>query len=174
MVTANRVLFLDFDGVVNRRSTLAPGQGRFDSGTVNEGEGCTWRWVDPERCALLEDRLVGRVRDLVVEAEAQVIVSSDWRTVLELGEISDLLAAAGWPDAPLVGTTDPDLAYSFCRRFEEVADWLRRNGEPVAWVALDDQWGDRDGLGYPVVEVDPEQGLQDDDVARALAILNGQ
>ena len=165
------VVFLDFDGVLNRSTSPVPEQGRIADGTIQVGGGRTWRWLDRDRCAILEDQLVHRVRDLVAAAGAAVVVSSDWRVLLSLGEIGALLAAAGWPDPPLADRTDPKLAYSLCRRYEEVADWLRRHGEPPAWVALDDQWGDRDGLGYPVVEIDPREGVTPADAEQALVCL---
>ena len=82
-----------------------------------------------------------------------------------------MLEKAGWPNPPIAGRTDPELAFGACRRNQEVAEWLRRHGEPGAWVAIDDCWDDPDGVGFPVVHVDPARGLDTHGVRQAWRLL---
>ncbi|KPV39938.1 hypothetical protein AN478_07000 [Thiohalorhabdus denitrificans] len=174
-----RIVFLDFDGVLNRSNTWPAPRSEYDPARNlswdSYGER-VWRLcpsLDGQGQALviLECALVARAREIVEATDAQVVISSSWRATVPLDEIRTLLEAAGWPEPPLLGTTDPDLFEDACARWQEVTDWLRRWGQPQAWVALDDDWGAPEDLDLPVIEVDPTRGLTEAQVSEAMLLL---
>ncbi len=149
-----KVIFLDFDGVLNRETDEAP--------AVDE------LWTE----AWLDAVLVRRLANMVTRTGAHVVVSSSWRLRRSATELERILARAGC--ACRIVDVTPRLARGECAESEvrgrEIARWLEEHPEVSAYVALDDE----PSLG-PVAErhvrTDPEVGLSGEDVERACAIL---
>ncbi len=153
-----RVLFLDFDGVLNSRSWFERNIQAIQESTtlLQRGE----QELDPE--------LVRRVSDLVVETNARVVISSTWRRLHSLEAINTMLVAAGWQAPPAISTT-PRTQEGF--RGHEVNLWLAEHPEVTRHVILDD---DSDFLPeQPLVRTDHRDGIQPTGVQRAREILLG-
>jgi hypothetical protein len=154
-----RVVFLDFDGVLNREgSASVPSEPRF------------------------ERDLVERLWRILAAGNASIVVVSGWRSRFTLAGLRALLAQATI-HAPVLDA----VAWAPTRdgrdgRMAATLRWLRQHPEVTSWVVLDDsflQWSfDGEwGRGVPAaVErhlVRPVCGLTEANVARAIAILGG-
>jgi hypothetical protein len=158
-----KIIFLDIDGVLNgtlwaghlpRRSLLPP---ELADRAFEE------RRLDPS--------CVARLRKLVTELDASIVISSTWRRRMDVPELAKLLFLYGYENPPVIGVT-PEVRDStrFVTRGNEVAAWLDANGaDGTLYVCLDD---DDDYLpGQPLVRTDLDLGLQDGDVAACRKIL---
>jgi hypothetical protein len=149
-----RVIFLDFDGVLNV-DTDEPD---------TSGELWTERWLD--------ERLVGRLAHLVAQSGARVVISSSWRQRRTLAELEAMLALRGYGGG--VHSVTPRLPRpaegEHLVRASEIAAWLDAHAEVSAFVILDD---DRDfgPLTARHVRTDSAVGLTEEDVRRALHLL---
>ncbi len=117
----NPTLFLDFDGVLNHTGTAS-----------------TFTFPDGGRFTGLDVENVARLNHVMQEVpEARIIVSSTWRTALDLSGLRDALTQFGfkYPDR-VIGVT-PVLAMA---RGEEIQSWLdaQLDGRPEPIAILDD------------------------------------
>jgi len=141
-----RVLFLDIDGVLNRKGF----QPQETLGLRS--------WIEPE--------LAVRLCDVLRATNAQIVLASDWRLNREIQELRDELHAAGI-DVSLIGTT-PDLTGQ--PRWREVEAWMvEHNLARDAMAIIDDKY-DMGPLSARFVRVSPLNGL-DDQAARAIRAL---
>lgn len=152
-----RVVFLDFDGVLNREGSVPP-EPRF------------------------ERDLVERLWRILAAGNASIVVVSGWRSRFTLHGLQVLLAQATI-HAPVLDA----VAWAPTRdgrdgRMAGTLQWLKRHPEVTSWVVLDDSFHEWSfdgewGRGVPAaIErhlVQPVRGLSDADVARAIAILGG-
>lgn len=153
-----RIVFLDIESVLNV-APWAVGQPPAES-LWPRSAGAAWRQ------RRLDPSCVERLRRLVEQARAAIVLTSDWRHRMATKEFVRLLALYGYDAAPLIGKTPALVRAS---RGEEVAAWRVANRSTCSYVCLDD---DQDFLpGQPLVRTRPELGLTDDDVTLALALL---
>lgn len=155
-----KVIFLDFDGVITTPKSKCK--------------------LDPERMALL-----GRILDAT---DAKIVISSSWRrysleeTIKHITDASNFFVGGNpfpYPEA-VVGVTE--RMYSFCypnneRHFGlprgcEIEHYLNQHSNIDSYVIIDD---DQDMLlcqAENFVHTDGEIGLTEDDVEKAIKILN--
>lgn len=149
-----KIVFLDFDGVLNRLSDFAfeANQSAFNTDAIK------------------------RLNDIVHEARAKVVVSSSWRVNHSRDELRRLLAEAGFR-GEIIGCTPiynneeahslPDIGLIRCR---EIQAWIDNHPEPLtSFVVLDDL--ELNALAAYQIKTDMEEGLLDHHVGMALAIL---
>lgn len=146
---AVKVIFLDVDGVLNN------GKHWFQCRLSDER-------IDNSRiCPLAVERL----RRLVAQTGARVVLSSAWRLSAEHREaVRRVLAEIG---IRFYGIT-PD--FSFRPRGHEIGQWLREHPEVTSYVILDDN-DDMDTVQDRLVQTDFNTGLLDEHVERATALL---
>lgn len=160
-----RVIFLDFDGVLNTSSTWK-----------DRPEGWVGPWDNTVEIPLnlleirLDPTMVERLNALLACAGAGVVLSTSWRRWPDRAHVLDRLRAAGFR-GDVVGET-PVLEHGPDRRGREVLAWLEAHPEVRQWVALDDA-GDLVCLGDRHVRTNPDVGLQESEVWDALDILVG-
>jgi hypothetical protein len=142
-----RIIFLDFDGVLNSRRFFAT---RPPDGADDEA---------------LDPTAVARVNRIVERTGARVVVSSSWRLSDPVERIVAILRQHGFA-GEVVGTT-PVLAGS---RGREIRAWLRASRGITSYVILDDAT-DMDGLGRHVL-TRAEDGLLDEHVELACRLLS--
>jgi hypothetical protein len=150
-----RLLFLDFDGVMNRITPAG---------------------YDPLHPRLAPE-LVARVARLVDQYSLGVVVSSSWRENYSLSKLDILLAQSGGERIArkLIGVTPiyermPKRKYL---RASEVADYLRDNAPGAAHVVLDDS-AKHNFPADRFVHVNGKFGFQEADFERAVAVLAAQ
>jgi len=155
----SKIVFLDFDGVLNSHPFIAR--------TANGG------------IAGLDPEAVVRLNRIVAVTGAEIVVSSSWRHGRSLACLRELLNASGF-----VGTVrgkTPD-----CARKPDGSLWhgAMRGSEAQAWITDADLYGltvesfvildddsDMGHLAYRHVKTSMATGLLDEHVDRAIAIL---
>ncbi|RYE89598.1 MAG: hypothetical protein EOO75_11555, partial [Myxococcales bacterium] len=117
-----RVLFLDFDGVLNADTTTVPPS--------------TPLWS----AAQLDPLLVARLDRLVHRADARVVISSSWRKIHDAATLASQLASRGFSGRVLDVT--PNLYRSAdgipVVRGDEIAHWLDAHTDVESYAILDD------------------------------------
>jgi Swiss Army Knife RNA repair-like protein len=144
----NRLIFLDFDGVINR-------------------VGMTGYLIGADRDAL-EPRLVRRVGALANTVDASVVLSTAWRNVHSVEHLTRLLAARGFPADRIIGVTPHSDV-----RGREIAAYLDAH-RGARFVVLDDN--DRghfnmDAVRRWLVKTNPAMGVTTANIARAATLL---
>ena len=142
--------------------------------------------VTPEGFIFVEDRLIEKLKRIIDATNAKVVLSSDWRFEhprfdddnpdakmgLNLKLLIEKLASFG---INLYGMTS---IYRF-HRGEEITHWLDQNEcryggiDNINYVILDDlHWSEFHGHAGHFVQTDDYIGITDEDVKKAIAILN--
>ncbi len=148
-----KIVFLDFDGVLN---------------SLNE--------IVFDKHAEFNRDAMGRLNDIVREANAKVVISSSWRVIHSIDELRQILKESGF-QGEVIGVTPvfshqnavglADVGMIRCR---EIQAWLDAHPHPVAsFVCLDDL--ELEMLAHCHVKTEMEEGLCDHHVGQALAIL---
>ena len=152
-----KVIFLDFDGVLNSERYLEESYSR---GVA----------LDPTRLALL--------RELVYATDSRIVLTTSWREHWSIvgflcddvgNEISRLFHDAGM-------YIDDKTPGRLRNRYEEIAAWLQEHPEVKQYVVLDDEPYEEGILrGHFVLTcgLRDRRGLDEDDVKKALRILGG-
>jgi hypothetical protein len=161
---AEKVIFLDVDGVLVHTRTVGKGIGKER----------LWRHL-----AKIDPRCMKRLARIIEETGASVVVSSTWRLGQhQMDALRKAFRMAGAPDrrSTIIGVTgvrnvgkgiileDP--------RTQEISDWLSENGPVEKYVVIDDT----PIHGHPQVHVKGgfhNQGLLDSHVEEAIALLRG-
>jgi len=140
-IVTRRVIFLDIDGV------LAPIR----------------QW---DRYGDLEPQCVQVLNDIVVGANADVVVSSTWRYGKTVAELQEMLEAAGFGGSVLDKTP---VGEAGADRGDEIAAWLSEHA--VGGYVIIDDHVNVGRLRSRLVLTQPAHGLQPADAPRAIALL---
>lgn len=149
-----KVVFLDFDGVLNSAKYLLG----------HEGYGVV---IDPARMCLL--------KQIIDATEAKIVLSTSWREHWEKdlatcdstgARITDIFSKHGlqiWDKTPQLRT----------KRETEIKSWLDKHPEVKNFVVLDDSLLSADYLnGHFIKTSNYFDGLDETDVQKAMDILN--
>ena len=156
-----RILFLDFDGVLNSES---------------------WMLAQPKHTNFiraLDRTAVALIAEIVARTQAQIVVSSSWRRMYSADVLRQLLTEAGYPaPCPIIGLTpilhrtpdgDPQV------RGHEIQQWLdeaaQREGERVDLFAILDDDSDMAHLRHRLVQTSFKIGLTRDHAESVIALL---
>lgn len=155
-----RVLFLDFDGVLNHTDYLREAHAKHMLGTSGG--------INPTAVALVND-LLTRAGD------AAVVISSSWRIGRKRTELCDILNARGFEGivlgmTPILGEYRTPDGFEFVRG-HEIQKWLDVTRFDVSsFVILDDD-SDMAHLIPRLVKTSFTTGLTPEHVEQALQIL---
>jgi hypothetical protein len=132
----DKIIFLDFDGVLNSIGT---------KDRVVHPKNPEWkvRGIDNFRVKL--------VSDLAKKYNAKIVISSTWREYNTVPELQELLISRGFdPSIEFLGGTPvygaapmygwPRLGGSSSERGDEIDMWLHENGRDRTFLVLDDMW----------------------------------
>jgi hypothetical protein len=149
-----KVVFLDFDGVLNSSTFIDFGVALFTADQIDA-------------------RAVTILNGLLERSGAKVVVSSSWRRIHTIEALLELLRARGFT-GEIVGVT-PSLHLSpdgIPRvRGHEIQMWLDEQPTPVErFVILDDD-SEMAGVAHRLVRTDPAVGLCREHAVKALAML---
>jgi hypothetical protein len=145
-------IFLDFDGVLNSDAYYTKSE---KARTIGD--------VDP--------RAISCLNDLVSRSGAKVVISSNWRRNMSLGELREVLVKKGFKHPNKVVAKTPDLGDDAVRGYEILAFLKRKGALKSPFVVLDDT-DDMDGVEDAFVRTAPREGLQASHVEKALLILS--
>jgi hypothetical protein len=155
-----KIIFLDFDGVLNSQQFTQQFQGGFGMSQV-----------DPTAAARLEK--------LVKATGAKIVISSSWRTIFSIDQIKKILQKVGAPGAAAAVIDRTPVGQG--NRGQEIQDWLDLDPERAvvdpkhqntqAYVILDDSNQMTPQQQPRLVHTNPQYGLTDEDVIEAVSIL---
>ena len=144
------VIFLDFDGVLNRQAE-----------TIG--------------CPIIEPRPAKNLNTLIQHTDARLVIISSWRKWL-IDDVMDyegfnLLLQTHGVAADIVGYLQ-ERSLTPIEKAESIRHWIKRHaGDLVCrYVVIDDQPLEIDNL----VQTDPTQGLTCNDVVKAYRILRDE
>ena len=154
-----KVIFLDFDGVLNSEAFFKANGNRYLPET-------------------LDVAAVARVNAIIARTGARVVVSSTWRLGYSLVQLKDILGRHGLSGevvgvTPVIQDVDEDGigVVRNAPRGHEIQRWIDEQPEPPeAFVILDDE-ADMEHLGNRHVRTLFDTGLGDDEVEAAVALL---
>ena len=152
-----RIVFLDFDGVLNSvdyRSTRPPLDPKFGWGTPEHED-----WS-------LDKSAIRRLNKIVDATGAMVVVSSMWRLRRTRSDLQGILSRNGFTGTvlwktPVIGT-----------RGLEVKEYLRTTARKVESFVIIDDDDDFDAFGLDrLVQTTSEYGLLDEHIEQCIAHL---
>jgi hypothetical protein len=142
-----RIVFLDFDGVLNSEISVTR-------------LGTRYRF-DTEAIRL--------INNLCGSAGAYIVVTSTWREHWPLKEVIGFLERDGLHKNQVVGKT-PILGTA---RGEEIDSWLKQSPFEISSFVILDDHDDMEPYRSRWVQINSNIGLQEKEVIEALRILNG-
>jgi hypothetical protein len=158
-----RIVFLDFDGVLNSHEYLLSMSGRSMQSEAED--------LDPVN--------VARLNRIVAASGAEVVISSSWRYGRSVEALAAMLAERGFEGKVIDKTPDwssmtDGNVYVAEQRGDEIKAWLDERGAGVtAFVVLDDD-NDMDAVRACHVRTSLSGGgLLDEHVEVALRVLLG-
>lgn len=149
-----KVVFLDFDGVLNGY-IYGGGQSGLKTGL---------REIAPR----LNPKLVEELNVLVEKSGAKIVLSTSWRHEYTLQDFQHMLEQVGFK-GEVIDRTPKRTRYP-ARRGNEIEDWLAAHPDVKQFVILDDD-GDLAPYMEKLVRTNDMYGLRPEDVTRALTIL---
>jgi hypothetical protein len=147
-----KIIFLDFDGVLNSHKWMEANQHLFDAQQI-------FMHSDVDREA------VARVDRICKETGAKVVVSSTWRLFNTVERLQEILKNHGFT-GEVIGRT----AHLGGKRGGEIGKWLNEHGPVESFVILDDD-GDMVHLMDRLIQTSFDLGLQDKHADIAIAML---
>jgi len=168
-----KVLFLDFDGVLNSRQSQMFWDKKRDQKFWQEEmysswEGSLLEYLAHEFCPIAlsnVEEIVAHVPDL------KVVISSSWRVNNDVEGLKKILAPAKHLASRIIDVTP---RFYGKKRGEEIQDWLDRHPEVTHYVIIDD---DRDMLESQqknFVNTSNLHGFQYGDMLHAARILGAR
>lgn len=157
-----KVIFLDFDGVLNG--------GDYDSSVQRYQHGSEPWLIDQ-----LDRDKGARVQRIADATAAVIVLSTTWRHArLGWRSLCNVVRAAGIT-APVIGSTPEVMLPNgilAAPRDHEIAAWVEATGV-TSFVVLDDIDMVRPGICERSILTDAVTGITDADAERAIAILRG-
>lgn len=149
-----KVIFLDVDGVLNSDETGFGGFFGIEKVLVKDDV----KWGDV---------LVDRIRTIVKETGANIVISSTWRRHFDIPKFGEMFGLYDWPDVPIIDMT-PKLHQG---RGVEVNAWLQKN--PVdRYVIIDDVDQFLPDQKEFFIQTSIMTGITQEDTIQAIKILN--
>lgn len=169
----NKIIFLDFDGVLNTE--------HYQRLLYHEGKP-----LDDEYGPFFDPDATEQLRRIVDATQADIVIESSWKylgieAMQELwmarqmpGKVIDITPSAVSDNWLLTADLD-DLspAKGHCKGME-IASWLSDNAtQEVRYVIIDDEYVILDSQVSHFILTNPYEGLTDVQADRAISILNG-
>lgn len=128
-----KVIFLDFDGVLNSATSFLYEHRRREVHKEQGVKGPVNETLSLHCCAAFQEVLNKY-------PEAQIVISSTWRTMFDLPWLKTKLAEYHIDSSRVIGQTPVDNWTG--NRGGEIASWLRNHPEVTHYVIIDDNdWG---------------------------------
>lgn len=153
-----KVLFLDIDGVLNSKESMLR---NYHAGVHVQG-------IDEDRTDWPDSIMVERVNRIISETDVEIILSSAWRCI-GLNKMQWYFKQ--WDILKPILEFTPKL---YKERGIEILTWLEQTltGNNVEQFCIIDDDSDMLELVPFLVKTNPEIGIQDTDVMKAIQILN--
>ncbi len=142
-----KVIFLDFDGVLNNGEWMK--KINWEERPISMFEKDK-REIDPSKVKLISD--------LALEFNASIVISSSWRILLSLEELTALLRGCGLDEKVSVIGVTPQDSRGF--RGSEVEAWLKNTHHTIESHVIFDDDGDFH-KDQPLVQTSWDSGLNE-------------
>lgn len=152
----NKILFLDFDGVLNTEhyQGLLQYQGKL--------------WQD-EYGAFFDPNTVKQLKRIIDDTGADIVVESSWK-YLGLDAMKEMWMARDLPGKVIDIT--PSLAGE--NKGVEIASWLTEQAnQNIRYAIIDDEYVILDSQLPHFILTNPYEGITEEQANRAISILNG-
>lgn len=165
-----KVLFLDFDGVLNSHQSATfwhnkRDQAKWENELYKEWQGSLKEYLAQEFCPIAlsnVEELVRRIPDL------KIVVSSTWRLGETVETLKKILHPAKLVSDAIIDVT-PYIGFSKPRG-QEIQLWLDKHPDVTNFVIVDDD-GDMEHLMSWLILIDAEHGFQYKDMLAAQKML---
>ncbi len=166
-----KVIFLDFDGVLNSIQSSVFWHNKRDQGKWENEMYLQWPGTLKEYISMEFDPIaLSNVEELVRQVpDIKIVVSSTWRHGETVESLKKILSPA-----KLVSDAIIDVTPSFRRpsvRGDEIQDWLNRHPEVDNYVIIDDDSDMLETQKDHFVKTSPLHGFQWGDMQWALRVL---
>lgn len=172
-VGMKKVVFLDFDGVLNTEHNQ----------NMLRYHGRAWR---DEHGALFDSEAVAQLKRIVDETGAEIVIESSWK-YLGLEAMQQMWAERNMPgvviditpssasDSWLLSANLDDMDPANCNwKGAEIASWIADNLNAEArFVIIDDEYVILDSQQAHFVQTNPYNGITPELADKAIEILNG-
>jgi hypothetical protein len=165
-----KYIFLDIDGVFNSADYCNSIEYLTETSGMSDAEimmVAHHTHLDPKAIKLFDE--------LVVRSGAVVILSSTWRTRYSVDEMNEMLKGRGAKFQITAAT--PVLFGKLSSRIprgKEIAEFLKKMKDDAATFVILDDHDDMIHLKPHLVQTNVKHGLTQEDVEKALRILNGE
>lgn len=169
-----RIIFLDFDGVINSQKFLRSQYFKDSIQGLTDAELYLLKYeymIDPEAVKL--------VNDLVARSGAEVVASTSHRTRYSIDEMNAMLKNRG-ATFEISAKTPRGMPRKFSipvERGDEIEEYLtilKDAGEKVDGFVILDDHSDMGNVRKNLVLTSDRRGITTEDVEEALKILNGE
>jgi hypothetical protein len=166
-----KVVFLDFDGVLNCKEFFLLSMVERRSHREEEDRDGDRAWELLREASALDPVLIARLNRLLAVTGAAVVVSSSWRHGRTPEELREILGLRGFVGEVYGKTADYNGSWE--QRGDEIRDWLKEHPEVTTYVVLDDD-ADMDAVRDRFIQTDMDGGgLLDTHVEQAILMLGG-
>lgn len=142
-----KILFLDFDGVLNSERTFQALGGYPDD-------------FRPAERAKFDPVAIALIAKLCRETGAKIVVSSAWRNLHSVEECAQELGLPIIDQTPYLGA---DVYASGVQRGDEIQAWLDQHPEVTHYAIVDDMLDMLESQLHRFVQTDPDNGLSHKD-----------
>lgn len=172
-LTTNKIIFLDFDGVLNSvRSVVA------DQKCVNAVRVKYDILAGHKIHSGFDPIAVKLIKEIVRRTGARIVVSSAWRKAISLRDIRDIFHGEfGWPDGDdelIIATTgSSDNGH----RGTEIQNWIDAYTVDVRnfqYIIIDDSYDFHDHQMKRFIQTDPYNGISYQDYSKALTLFGAE
>jgi len=162
-----RVLFLDIDGVLNNNDTWNNNVPGNDLSTKVEKlqKDLGVSYDTAISLGMLDEKLVDKVREISLELDLTIVLSSVWRFHKDIFELF-----SKWFDVKIFSVT-PRLSDLEAERGDEIQEWLDQHPEVTDFVILDDDV-DMAHLGDRLVQTTFETGVTEQHLDQIRTLLD--
>ena len=159
-----KVIFLDFDGVLNSRAWIQSTRAKASSAIE-------------QNLGMFDPAAVERLNFITDETKAKIVLSTSWRLMFSLSDLIVLLQKVG-TTGEVVGATPANLDWcaetygTVQERWEEIQTYLDESKDIEDFIILED-YEDMSHFGDRAIMTNHKVGLIDSEVERAISILGG-
>lgn len=158
MLNNMKIIFLDFDGVMDTAY--------YDHILSKDGLPCNDSFG-----VVFDPRCVSNLKEIIDRTGANIVVSSSWKCFMTYKDFLDMWEYRGLPGFVTDVTPTPGTRR---KRGDEIDAWLNECKDECQYVIIDDldssNFNEHQLLRLLVVN--PYNGIDEDTVQRAIAILN--
>ena len=168
----NKIIFLDFDGVLNTEHY----QG------LLQYQGKSWQ---DEYGAFFDPNAVKQLKRIIDATGADIVVESSWKylgldAMKELWDVRNLpgrvidITPSSVSDEYLININLDHLDTSIlhCKEIE-IASWLAKQTEDIRYVIIDDEYVILESQLPHFILTNPYEGITEEQANRTISILNG-